>query len=84
MQNKAKTTLNNLIEETENDLLNYLNQQIAEITSDERFSYKPATVFENAPLALIQVEMKAKVDVLKKLKIYLGYDETKDETKNGK
>lgn len=38
-----------------------LKSQIAEIKADERYSYKPALVQVNAPLALIQVEMHAKV-----------------------
>ena len=33
-----------------------IRARIADISSDERMSYKPANVFVNAPLALIQVE----------------------------
>lgn len=38
-----------------------IEQRIAEIRSDERFSYPPASVQVNAPLALIQVSMKSEV-----------------------
>ena len=38
-----------------------LKSKIAEIRADERFKYPPALVQVNAPLALIQVEMKALV-----------------------
>ena len=34
------------------------------ITDDERFHYPVATVFENAPLALIQLGMEAKLEML--------------------
>lgn len=38
-----------------------LKAKIAEIKADDRFHYRPALVQINAPLALIQVDMKAKV-----------------------
>lgn len=37
------------------------------IEGDERYSYPTATVFENAPLALIQLEMETKIALLNKL-----------------
>lgn len=38
--------------------------KLAEIEADERFHYKAANVLVNAPLALIQVELKARHEVL--------------------
>lgn len=45
----------------------YCEQQIAEIESDERFSYPPASLFSNAPLALIQTELKTRHKMLKEI-----------------
>ena len=49
----------------------WLRAEIKKIEADERFKYPPATVFSNAPLALIQVELKSRhrvlTQVLKKL-----------------
>lgn len=41
-----------------------IKAKLAELKSDERLSYPPADVFSNAPLALIQVELEAKVKAL--------------------
>lgn len=41
-----------------------IKTMIARITADPRYGYKPACVETNAPLALIQVEMKAQVNAL--------------------
>ena len=38
-----------------------IEKKIDEILSDERISYKTATIFENAPLALIQLEATTKL-----------------------
>lgn len=38
--------------------------EIARINADDRLAGRPATVFNNAPLALIQVELKARRDAL--------------------
>lgn len=38
---------------------------IKKIEADERLSYEPAKVEVNAPLALVQVNLQAKVDTLK-------------------
>jgi hypothetical protein len=38
---------------------NRIKARIAEIKADERYSYSPANVMVNAPLALIQVEQKS-------------------------
>jgi len=35
------------------------------LTSDDRLSDPPANVFINAPLALIQLELEAKITILK-------------------
>ena len=41
-----------------------IESKIAEIRADARYNYPAANVFSNAPLALIQVEMKAQVRIL--------------------
>ena len=53
-----------LIERSEKvDVL--VEEEIAKIESDERYHYKPADVFINAPLALIQVSMAGQMHILK-------------------
>jgi len=42
-----------------------IETMIARIEADKRNSYPPASTFENAPLALIQVELKAQVSALR-------------------
>jgi hypothetical protein len=42
-----------------------IKNKLAEIEADERLHYPPATVFENAPLALIQTELEAKQNILR-------------------
>lgn len=58
----------------------FIKSEIAEIEADERYHYASASVFINAPLALIQTEMKAKLNaykgVLEKIKELEG---VKDE-----
>ena len=44
--------------------LTFIDQQIAEIEADSRYQDKPASTFSNTPLALIQVELKAKMRAL--------------------
>ena len=39
--------------------------KIQMLEEDERLSYPPATTFENAPLALIQLEMETYIHALK-------------------
>ena len=41
-----------------------IRSKLDQIISDERLSYEPANVFINAPLALIQVHLKAQADIL--------------------
>ncbi len=41
-----------------------IRAKLKEIESDERLSYKPATLEVNAPLALIQLEGHTKINVL--------------------
>lgn len=45
-----------------------IDVQIKIIETDERYNYKPALVQINAPLALIQTDLTAKVNILKWLK----------------
>ena len=50
-----------------------IQKRIDEILSDERLSYKTATMFENAPLALIQYGMEVELHTLQKV---LGVERT--------
>ena len=47
------------------ELEKFIKDEIAEIEADERYHYASASVFINAPLALIQTEMKAKLNAYK-------------------
>ena len=47
------------------ELEKFIKYEIAEIETDERYHYASASVFINAPLALIQTEMKAKLNAYK-------------------
>lgn len=40
---------------------------LMELKSDERLTYSPATIFANAPLALIQCSMEAQIHLLENL-----------------
>jgi len=42
-----------------------IEKMLAVLESDERLKYPTATIVENAPLALIQLEMESKISVLK-------------------
>jgi hypothetical protein len=44
-----------------------IKSRISEILADERMSYKTATVFANAPLALIQLGMTTELHTLQKV-----------------
>lgn len=44
-----------------------IQKRIAEILSDERLAYPTATVFENAPLALIQLGLTTELHTLQKV-----------------
>ncbi len=54
---------------------------IEEIEGDERMSYKKATISENAPLALIQLEMETRLKELKRFEKLI--EELKEAIKNG-
>lgn len=58
------------------ELEKFVKDEIAEIENDERYHYASASVFINAPLALIQTEMRAKMNayksVLEKIKEFEG------------
>lgn len=41
-----------------------IENRIKEILSDERLSYKVATIFENAPLALTQIVLETELHTL--------------------
>lgn len=47
------------------DLINYINEEIKLIEEDRIFKDKPASIFLNAPLAIIQSSMSAKLQTLK-------------------
>lgn len=61
------------------ELEKFIKDEIAEIEADERYHYASASVLINAPLALIQTEMRAKMDayksVLKKVKELEGVND---------
>jgi hypothetical protein len=42
-----------------------IQKYLDEVLADERLSYATANVFVNAPLALIQLELKTKANVLR-------------------
>lgn len=44
-----------------------IQKRISEILEDERFSYKSADIFTNAPLALIQLSMEVELHTLQKV-----------------
>ena len=50
------------------ELIRWVDEQIAIIEADDRYHCKPALVEVNAPLALIQVELTARMQVLKAVK----------------
>jgi hypothetical protein len=41
-----------------------IKDKIKELESDERLNYVCATIFENAPLALVQLELETKISTL--------------------
>jgi len=44
-----------------------LRKKLAELKADERVYYQPATVFENAPLALIQLGLETEINLLEQI-----------------
>ena len=50
------------------DAFDLIRNEIARVKSDERWSYPPAPWQTNAPLALVQVEMKSRVAALEWLR----------------
>ena len=52
-----------------------IEQELAKVRADVRLGYPPATVFANAPLALIQVELKARISVLQWFLEGINWDE---------
>jgi len=57
-----------LIVKERDKLTEWIDKEMNEIDKDERFHYPPAQVQVNAPLALIQVSMKARHTALKQVK----------------
>ena len=49
------------------DLDNFIGSKIAEIENDYRYHYATASVFINAPLTLIQTEMRVKMNAYKSI-----------------
>jgi len=41
-----------------------IKEKMQELKNDERLSYPAANIFENAPLALIQLELESKISTL--------------------
>lgn len=46
------------------DAFDFIREEIARVSADERLSYPPADVTINAPLALIQVALKSRIQAL--------------------
>ncbi len=55
------------------EMLKLIDAEIAEIKSDERFNYPRASVFSNAPLALIQSQFHGQLAALEKLRSVIGF-----------
>ena len=53
-----------------------IEEMLKEVMADERLGYPTATVFENAPLAMVQLELETKRDLLREIL----EREVKDET----
>lgn len=51
----------------EAEIVSNIKSMIEELKKDERLSYQPALVSTNAPLALIQVSLMAKLNTLESL-----------------
>jgi len=49
-------------------LKKFIEDEIKKIDGDERYHYKPATIFANAPLALIQATMETRMQLLEEIK----------------
>ncbi len=54
-----------------------LDDEIETVDKDERHHYKPALIQINAPLALIQVDLAARIGLAKRLKAALAETEEK-------
>jgi hypothetical protein len=64
---------------TREEIIETIKAEMSAIDADERFHYKKATVFENAPLALIQLEMETRMRTLKKVLALLEEGLSQDE-----
>ncbi len=53
------------------DLVRWVEKQIHVIEVDARYQDEPATVQVNAPLAMIQISLKARLQVLQQIQILL-------------
>ena len=60
-----------------NELSEFVDKELKKIEDDERYHYKPALAIVNAPLALIQAEMEARMVLLKQIKIILNRGKNK-------
>jgi hypothetical protein len=63
------------------EVLVKIDNEIKELSKDCRIKQKTATVFENAPLALIQTDIEARISTLKMLREFITQEEpehTKD------
>ncbi len=54
-----------------NKLLEWIDAELAKITTDERYRAKTALVQVNAPLALIQVALKARWQALQDARAFI-------------
>lgn len=49
-------------------IIDWIDEKIFLIQSDERFQSKPASIFSNAPLALLQASLTAEKSILEQVK----------------
>ena len=59
---------------TQNELIEWLQEEIDKIENDDRHHYAPALVQVNAPLALIQVGLETRKQALQQMKKILSID----------
>ena len=50
------------------EIIEDLDKQIAEIENDERLGYEKASIFENAPLAMVQLSLDTRLRALKEVR----------------
>lgn len=65
---EAKLRSESLCDSKLKEITDVIDKGILTIDKDERYHYKPACAQTNAPLALVQMDLEARMHVMKKLK----------------